>query len=468
MLDKTTRTETDSLGQRQIPLDALYGIQTQRAVENFPITGVTIGQFPELILALAMTKLAAARANLELGTLSQDHHDAINHACTALLAGHHLDAFVVDMVQGGAGTSTNMNANEVIANLGLDYLRQPRGAYAHLHPNDHVNRSQSTNDVYPTAIRLAVMMQAKGLLAEQSRLAAAFRQKAAAFSDIIKVGRTQLQDAVPMSLGAEFGAFATSLEDDANRLRAIIAALTIVNLGGTAIGTAITTPAGYIACVLRHLAEISDLPLAGARDRIDASSNMGDLVSVSGALRRIAVNLSKTCNDLRLLSSGPRTGIGEINLPAVQAGSSIMPGKVNPVIPEMVSQVAYQVIGHDLTITLCAEAGQLQLNAMEPMIALSLMESLRVLTNAMRSLTDRCVTGITANAAHCRNLLDGSLAMATALVPLIGYDRAAALSREAMASGRGLAEVVTEAGILSHEAFAALARLSDVGTGVNQ
>jgi aspartate ammonia-lyase len=457
MLKSRIRTEADSLGQRDIPADSLFGIHTARAVENFRVTGVTIAHFPELIRALAMTKLAAARANSELGVLAAHHHDAIAYACERIMAGAHHDAFVVDMIQGGAGTSTNMNVNEVIANLGLDWMGHAHGDYAYLHPNDHVNRSQSTNDVYPTAIRLAVMLRAESLLAEQARLAAAFRERATAFADLLKVGRTQLQDAVPMSLGDEFASFASSVEEDAGRLREVVAALGVVNLGGTAIGTGITTPPGYGELALRHLAEISGLPVRGARDLIDASSNMGDLVSCSGILRRLAIRLSKICNDLRLLSSGPRAGIGEIELPAVQAGSSIMPGKVNPVIPEMVSQVAYEVIGNDLTITLAAEAGQLQLNPMEPVIACNLLESLSILTNAMRSLTDRCVPGITANAERCRTLLEESMAMGTVLASRIGYDRAAALAKEALQSRRPLADVVLSSGLMTRAEFDTLA-----------
>lgn len=451
-----TRSETDSLGQRTLPRTALHGIHTLRAVENFPITGVRLCHFPELVRALAQVKLAAAHTNAELGVLSAERHAAIEHACMLILNGAYHDAFIVDMVQGGAGTSTNMNANEVIANLGLRHLGHRLGDYAHLHPNDHVNRCQSTNDVYPTAIRLAVMAQAEGLLAEQARLAVAFRERAVDFTDVVKVGRTQLQDAVPMTLGAEFASFASSVEEDAERLRVLIGSLATVNLGGTAIGTGITAPDDYRNKVLHHLSAVVGRPMRGAADLIDASSNMGDLVSVSGILRRIAIKLSKICNDLRLLSSGPHAGLGEIELPAVQAGSSLMPGKVNPVIPEMVSQVAYEVIGNDLTVTMAAEAGQLQLNPMEPVIAWKILESLRIMEAAMKSLTDRCVSGIRARPDRCRSLLEGSLAMATALVPSIGYDRAAALAKATLASGRPLADLVIEAGVMTAAEYAAL------------
>ena len=351
------RTESDSLGPKQLTRETVWGIHTARALENFPITGVPLAHFPELVQALAMVKKAAALANRELGALDAARAAAIASTCDEIIAGRHHEHFVVDMIQGGAGTSTNMNANEVIANLALQGLGHAPGDYAQLHPNDHVNRSQSTNDVYPTAIRLAVLEACAPLRAEQQRLADAFAERARAFAPVIKVGRTQLQDAVPMTLGMEFAGFAATIEEDIARLGELAALLREVNLGGTAIGTGVTTPAGYAALAVRHLAAISGEPLVEARDRIEASSDLGAFVTVSGVLKRIAVKLSKICNDLRLLSSGPRAGLGEIRLPPMQAGSSIMPGKVNPVIPEVVNQVAYQVIGNDLTVTLAAEAG---------------------------------------------------------------------------------------------------------------
>ena len=362
------------------------------------------------------------------------------------------------MIQGGAGTSTNMNANEVIANLGLDILGRPRGDYGHLHPNDHVNCSQSTNDVYPTALRLALIFAARPLEVEIGRLAAALRERAAAFSGVLKLGRTQLQDAVPMSLGAEFAAFAAGIEQENRQLTASVGELHTVNIGGTAIGTGINSPSGYRDAVLRHLVTITGLPLRGATNLIDASSDLGALVALSAALRRLAIRLSKMSNDLRLLSSGPRAGIGEIELPAMQAGSSIMPGKVNPVIPEVVSQIAYLVIGHDVTVTMAAEAGQLQLNAMEPVAAHCLLDSLRLLTAALRTLTDRCVFGIEARPERCRALLDVSTAMCTPLAAAIGYERAAALAAATLAQNRPLKALVAEAGYLSAEEFVAMER----------
>ncbi|MFC3088684.1 aspartate ammonia-lyase [Tabrizicola soli] len=452
------RHETDMLGAVALPADLPYGIHTFRAVRNFPISGVVLGDFPDLVRALAMVKLAAARANRDLDALPPDRHAAIEAACARLLSGAHLDAFVVDMIQGGAGTSTNMNANEVIANLGLDTMGQPRGHYAALHPLNDVNRSQSTNDVYPTALRLALTFASAPLLTAIAALAAALRARGQAFAGVIKLGRTQLQDAVPMSLGAEFAGFAAGLEQDRLALQQAVADLATVNLGGTAIGTGLNAPPGYRAAALAHLAEISGLPIRGAADLIDASSDMGALVGLSAALRRLAIRLSKTGNDLRLLASGPRAGLGEIELPPVQAGSSIMPGKVNPVIPEVVSQIAYRVIGHDVTVTMAAEAGQLQLNAMEPVIAHSLLDGLKLLTAGITTLTTRCVTGITARPDRCRAHLDASTAMCTPLAPVIGYDRAAALAAEVLAGGPPLAERVAGAGLLSAAEFARLER----------
>ncbi|NGM47079.1 aspartate ammonia-lyase [Rhodobacter sp. SGA-6-6] len=452
------RVETDLLGPRQLPAEALYGIHTLRAAENFPVSRALIGHYPELVRGLAMVKLAAARANRDLGVLGVAHHDAIAAACAQLLEGQHHDAFVVGMIQGGAGTSTNMNANEVIANLGLIALGRRPGDYAHLHPNDHVNRSQSTNDVYPTALRIALLLAARPLEDELARLAQAFRDRAGDFAQVLKLGRTQLQDAVPMTLGAEFAGFAAGVEQDLRHLRTALAELTAVNLGGTAIGTGITAPEGYGPCARAHLAAISGYEIRAAEDLIEASSDMGALVAVSAALRRVVLRLSKICNDLRLLSSGPRAGLGEIHLLPVQAGSSIMPGKINPVIPEMVSQIAYQVIGHDLSVTMAAEAGQLQLNAMEPLIAHALLESLRLLASGVPVLRLRCVEGIRADAERCRAHLEASTAMCTPLVPVIGYSRASGLAQRALAENRPLADLVVAEGLMSAAEFAALER----------
>ena len=443
------RTEHDSLGEMQLPADALYGVHTQRALDNFPITGVGLNHFPELVRALAMVKKAAAMANRDLGELDPALAATIIEVSDEIIAGQHHDSFVVDMVQGGAGTSTNMNTNEVIANLGLAKMGYAYGDYAHLHPNDHVNRSQSTNDVYPTAIRLAVLATCVDLAAEQRRLRDAFALKAREFGHVMKVGRTQLQDAVPITLGSEFASFATTVNEDIDRLDQLSRLLMEVNLGGTAVGTGINSPDGYAALAVENLAAVSGYPLVGASDLIEASSDLGAFITFSGVLKRIAVKLSKISNDLRLLSSGPRAGIGEIILPPVQAGSSIMPGKVNPVIPEVVNQVAYQVVGNDMTVTMAAEAGQLQLNAMEPVIIFKVLESMRMLTRAMQVLTDRCVSGIRADEARCAQLLDGSLIVATALAPKIGYEKAALIAKTAHKQGLTIREAAAIVGGVS-------------------
>lgn len=443
------RTETDSIGEVILSGDTVFGIQTARARENFPITGVRINHFAALVNALAAVKAAAAQTNHELGTLSGEKAEVIVAVCNEILAGRHHQHFVVDVIQGGAGTSTNMNANEVIANLGLAKMGHAYGDYAHLHPNDHVNRSQSTNDVYPTAIRVAILSKIEGLCAALEGLKAGFANRAVAFNDIYKVGRTQLQDAVPMTLGMEFESFAVTTGEDIDRIRQLGDLLKEVNLGGTAIGTAINTPKGYGKLAVRNLASITGFDLVQATNLIEASSDLGAFVTFSGVLKRVAVKLSKICNDLRLLSSGPRAGIGEISLPAVQAGSSIMPGKVNPVIPEVVNQVAYQVIGNDLTVTMAAEAGQFQLNAMEPVVAFNILESIRILTNAIQVLTERCIVGIEANAERCAYLLDNSLVLATSLAPHVGYDAAAGIAKMALRNGISIREAASEAGILS-------------------
>lgn len=450
----STRIERDSIGEVEIPADADYGIQTARAVENFPITGITLSLYPELIESLAMAKKAAALANRELGRLPPVIAAAIISACDLVIAGEARDQFVVDMLQGGAGTSTNMNANEVIANLALRLMGKPRGDYAAINPNDHVNLSQSTNDVYPTAVRLTVLRACPELIDCQRRLKDAFLAKAVDFDDVIKVGRTQLMDAVPMRLGSEFRAFAVTIGEDIERLSEFAALLREVNLGGTAIGTGINTPEGYSERVIRHLAEVSGVPLVPAADLIEATSDLGAFVTFSSVLKRIAVKLSKICNDLRLLNSGPRAGLGEIRLPAVQAGSSIMPGKVNPVIPEVVNQIAYQVIGNDLTVTLAAEAGQLQLNAMEPVLVLNILQSMRMLIRGMSVLREKCVIGIEADRERCRELLEGSLVTVTALNPYIGYAAASRVAREALTSRRSIRDVVLAEGLMSEDQLA--------------
>ncbi len=448
-----TRIENDSIGSRELDNSQYYGIHTQRAIENFPITGVLLNHFPELIHALVMVKLASVRANLELGEIDADRAKHITFACNEILAGRYMDQFLVDMIQGGAGTSTNMNVNEVIANIANEHGGRQKGEYTYIHPNDHVNKSQSTNDVYPTAIRLALLKMCKGLINEQKRLSEAFLKKADEFRDIVKVGRTQLQDAVPITLGREFLSFASSTDEEITRLLDLSKMLKVINLGGTAVGTGINTPSGYSKSVVSHLSRISGYELTRARDLIDASSDMGALVSLSGLLRRVSIKISKICNDLRLLSCGPRAGISEIILPAVQAGSSIMPGKINPVIPEVVSQVAYKVVGNDVTITMAAENGQLQLNAMEPIVAFNLLESFRIMTNAMRVLRKKCIAGIQADEARCSELFNNSLVVATALVPFIGYENASKVAKKALSSNRSIGDVAVEEGFISANDF---------------
>jgi len=398
-----------------------------------------------------MVKSAAAQANGDIGGIDAEKARVIVETCDEIISGQHHDQFVVDVIQGGAGTSTNMNANEVIANIALGKLGYAPGSYAHLHPNDDVNHGQSTNDVYPTAVRLAVLFHAAPLCEALARLQLAFEDRAQAFADIPKVGRTQLQDAVPMSLGAEFKSFAVTVGEDIDRIHEIGKLLTEINLGGTAIGTRVNAEAGYDTRAVAHLARLSGFDLKQASDLIEASSDLGGFVTFSGILKRVAVKLSKICNDLRLLSSGPRAGLGEIVLPAVQAGSSIMPGKVNPVIPEVVNQVCYQVIGNDLTITMAAEAGQLQLNAMEPVVAYNLLNSLTIMVNAIDVLTEKCVTGIRADADRCAALLDNSLVLATALAPHLGYDAAAKIAKQALSSGSSIREVARNSGLLSEQ-----------------
>ena len=447
----TTRREHDLLGTKEIPADVYWGVHTARAVENFQVTGMTIGRNPYLVRGLTFVKEAAAIANHELGLLDRVRLDAIVRACREIRAGALHDQFVVDEIQGGAGTSTNMNANEVIANRALELLGHNKGDYAHLHPNDHVNLSQSTNDAYPTAINVALIEAIDDLAASMTVLKSAFDRKAQEFARFIKLGRTQLQDAVPMTLGQEFGTFVVMLGEDKARLIESAALLHEINLGATAIGTGLNAPRGYAALACEHLSRLTGRPLVTADDLIEATQDPGAFVHLSGVLKRVAVKLSKTCNDLRLLSSGPRAGIGEITLPTVQAGSSIMPGKINPVIPEMVNQVAYAVIGNDITITMAAEAGQLQLNAFEPIMVRALSQSISQLSAACRILAERCVDGIQANPAIMAARVEESIGLATALNPLIGYYAATDVAQEALASGRTVPEVVLERGHLTVE-----------------
>ena len=449
-----TRIEHDLLGDAEVPATAYWGVHTLRAIENYPITGKQIGTYPDLMRALALTKQAATMANAELGQLDQTRADAISAACQEIANGKWHEEFVVDVIQGGAGTSTNMNANEVIANRALELLGYQKGDYGHLHPLNHVNMSQSTNDVYPTALRVAACFALRGLLVAIAELRVAFAAKADEFKDILKIGRTQLQDAVPMTLGQEFSTYAVMLHEDELRLGEAIALIREINLGATAIGTGINTDMRYAQLAIDHLSRISGLDLVAAPNLIEATQDCGAFVQLSGVLKRVACKLSKTCNDLRLLSSGPQAGLNEINLPPRAAGSSIMPGKVNPIIPEVVNQIAFEVIGNDVTITLAAEGGQLQLNAFEPIIAHSLFKSIEHLTAGCRTLTAHCVRGITANRELLAERVRTSAGLATALNPYIGYENATRVAQEALRTGRGVAELVEEMGLMSHEELA--------------
>ena len=453
-----TRREHDLLGDRDVPAQAYWGVHTLRALENFPITGVTIGDSPYLVEALAAVKEAAANANHDLGLLDEERYAAIVRACAEIRDGALHDQFVVDVIQGGAGTSTNMNANEVIANRALEHLGHPRGTYDILHPNEHVNLSQSTNDVYPTAVKIAIIKATYALLEAMAQLEASFAAKATEFRDVLKMGRTQLQDAVPMTLGQEFGTYAVMLSEDRARLAEAVAMLYEINLGATAIGTQLNAPNGYVEAARAHLVRITELPLVTATDLIEATQDCGAFVHLSGVLKRVAVKTSKICNDLRLLSSGPRAGLNEINLPARQAGSSIMPGKVNPVIPEVVNQVAFEVIGFDLTVTMAAEAGQLQLNAFEPVIGYSLSAGLWRLRQAMIVLAEKCVDDITANRDLLRESVTNSIGLVTALNPYIGYRAATTIAQEALTTGHGVAELVLEHGLMDAHQLAAILR----------
>lgn len=446
-----TRREHDLLGEREVPYEYYYGVQTLRAMENFNISGVSLTHFPVMIEALAMVKQAAARANYELGLLSKPVADAIDQACNEIRNGKFHTHFVVDMIQGGAGTSTNMNANEVIANRALELLGYEKGEYKYCHPNSHVNLSQSTNDVYPTALHIATINSNKKLVEVLGELIRGFRKKAREFAGIVKMGRTQLQDAVPMMLGQTFEAYAFTLGEEIERLDQNAKLFLEVNMGGTAIGTGINADPEYSEKVVNYLMNITGLPVILAPNLVEATQDTGAFVMYSSALKRLAVKLSKISNDLRLLSSGPRAGINEINLPKMQPGSSIMPGKVNPVIPEVVNQIAFKVIGNDLTVTMAAEAGQLELNVMEPIIAQSIFESIEMLKNGMSTLLYRCVEGITANKEHCRQQVVNSIGLVTALNPVLGYEICTQLAKEALEMNRGVYELVIEKKLLSKE-----------------
>ncbi|WP_336157883.1 aspartate ammonia-lyase [Amycolatopsis sp. VC5-11] len=453
----STRSEHDMLGEISVPGDVYYGAHTARALVNFPITGETLADRPHLVAALATVKEAAARANAEVGALPPDRAAAIGQACAEIRSGRLHDQFVVDLIQGGAGTSTNMNANEVIANRALELLGHARGEYTELHPLDHVNLGQSTNDVYPTAVKLALDRHLAELLAALAGLREAFADKAIEFADVLKMGRTQLQDAVPMTLGQEFGAFAATLGEDEQRLAEARLLLHELNLGGTAIGTGLNARPGYRERAVAHLRELTGIAtLVSAPDLIEATQDVGVFVQLSGVLKRVAVKVSKICNDLRLLSSGPQAGFGEIELPARQAGSSIMPGKVNPVVPEAVNQIAFEIIGHDVTITFAAEGGQLQLNAFEPIIARALTAGLDHLTAGARVLAEHCVRGITARREHLADLVATSTGLVTALSPALGYETACGLALEAHQTGRPALELVRERRLLTDDQVGAL------------
>ena len=451
MISRATRTEHDLLGDLEVPAEAYYGIQTARALDNFRISGIELRQYPNFIKGLAMVKMAAARANQDTGGFSKEILKGIEGACQELMDGKLHDQFRLDVLQGGAGTSTNMNANEVIANRALELMGYHKGEYEHCDPHDHVNRSQSTNDSYPSAMHIGMALGNVEIIRAFNELIAAFRAKGKEFADILKMGRTQLQDAVPMSLGQEFNAFAKTLADEVKALEKINDVLCEISMGGTAIGTGLNAPKGYAEKCTAHLAKITGLPIRLAEDLIEATQDTQAFVLYSSALKSLAIKLAKVGNDLRLLSSGPRCGLHEINLPATQPGSSIMPGKVNPVIPEVTNMVAYRVIGNDLVVTLSAESGQLQLNAFEPVMAAAIFESQTLFVNAADTLRKFCVEGITANPEVCKHYLESSIGTVTALNPVIGYDKATELAAEAMKSGEGILELVRERNILTDE-----------------
>jgi len=449
-----TRIEHDLLGDKSVPVSAYYGVQTARALENFNISGVHLALYPNLIKALAMVKMAAARANFECGQFSKDILAGIEGACQELIGGRLHEEFQLDVFQGGAGTSTNMNANEVIANRALELMGHDKAEYSHCDPHDHVNCSQSTNDAYPSALHIGMALGNMELVASVKELIEAFRAKGAEFNGILKMGRTQLQDAVPMTLGQEFEAFAASLDGEVQALQRIQNVLCKVNMGATAIGTGLNAPAGYAEACTKHLAAITGLPIRLADNLIEATQDTQAFVLYSSCMKSLAIKLSKICNDLRLLSSGPRCGLREINLPPKQPGSSIMPGKVNPVIPEVVNMVCFRVIGSDLTVSLAAEGGQLQLNVFEPVIAACIFEAQTMFMNAARTLRQHCIEGITANADICRHYVEYSIGVVTALNPVIGYDRSTELAAEAMRTGQGIIELVRQKRILTDEQIA--------------
>jgi aspartate ammonia-lyase len=445
------RLEHDSLGEREVPSHAYYGVQTLRAKENFPFSGVHVSHYEQFVRALACVKKAAALANAELGALDANIADAIAKACDELLAGKLHDQFIVDMIQGGAGTSTNMNANEVIANRALELLGHPKGQYQFCHPNDHVNCSQSTNDAYPTAIKLGVWFTLRDTLSALRELKMSLEGKATQFADVIKMGRTENQDAVPMTLGQEFSAYAVMIGDGVRHLESAGKELLETNMGATAIGTGLNSPPGYAPLCTEKLAEISGAPVRLAANLVEATQDSGEFALMSSAMKTAAVQLSKICNDLRWLSSGPRCGLYEIRLPAMQPGSSIMPGKVNPVIPEVVSQICYQIIGNDVTVSMASEASELELNMAEPIIAFNLFFGLTLLRNAAVVLAARCIAGIEPNRERCREYVQNSIGLVTALNPVLGYEKSAAIAKEALKTGGSVYDLVIAKGWLTKE-----------------
>ncbi len=448
---KNTRIEHDFLGELEIPAHIYYGIQTYRALENFKISEIPISAMPNFIQGLAFVKKAAALANFELGVLDKEKCEAICRACDEVLMGKFDDQFPLDVFQGGAGTSCNMNANEVIANRALELMGHEKGQYEFCHPNNDVNRSQSTNDAYPTALRIALYKTLTDFIYDLDYLRKSFMRKAEEFKDIIKMGRTQLQDAVPMTLGMEFSAYADTIYEDMQRIGEARNLIAEINMGATAIGTGINSPKGYAKLVTNRLRDLTGIPLIPAGNMVEATSDTGAYVQLSGVLKRCATKISKICNDLRLLSSGPRCGFNEINLPARQPGSSIMPGKINPVMPEVMNQICFDIIGKDITITLAAEAGQLELNVMEPVIAYSLFSGVKRLGAGCRSLVDYCINGITANKERCAELVYRSIGIVTALNPYLGYEASASIAKEALQNNRSVFDVVLERNLLTKE-----------------
>ena len=451
MNTEETRVESDLLGSREIPAKALYGVQTLRGLENFPISKFHLNEYPLFINGLAITKMAAAQANHELGLLTDEQTNGIVVACQEILDGKHHEHFPVDMIQGGAGTTTNMNANEVIANRALEIMGHNRGEYQYCSPNDHVNCAQSTNDAYPTAIHIGLYYSHQNLLPHLQMLIDSFDKKGDEFADIIKMGRTQLEDAVPMTLGQTFHGFASILRDEIKHLNEAAADFLTVNMGATAIGTGICAEPGYAEKCVNALVKITNLPFVLSGDLVGATSDTSCMVGYAAALKRVAVKMNKICNDLRLLASGPRCGLGEFNLPAMQPGSSIMPGKVNPVIPEVMNQICYKVIGNEMCVTMAGEAAQMELNAMEPVMAQCCFESIDLMVNGMDTLRTRCVDGIIANKEHCISNVHNSIGVVTALNPVIGYKNSTKIAKEAMATGRSVYDLVLEHDILSKE-----------------